>query len=178
MPNPPVRLRIHFLRITLAVGLAALLALVLYCALRSSPRLTEIPWLPLWLTQWADRMDTFRHFVGFGVLALMAMVLPRAILPLCRPAARDQFRHLCLLISLALVAALEFFQLRIPGRNFDWLDVYWGSLGVLSARVVLPLVSRTRTNPQVRKLLSRGARMLQPVVACGLSFGASITRRN
>src|SRR5687768_14737975 len=115
MRDPHIRLRILFLRFVLGLGLAGLFALVLFCALRSSPRLTEVPWLPLWLTVWADRMDTFRHFVGFGVLALMAMVLPRAIMPAWPQRGRDQFRHLCLVIALFFVAVLEFWQLRLPG---------------------------------------------------------------
>lgn len=178
MANPRIRFRIHFLRIILGVGLIGLFGLVLYCALRSSPRLAEIPWLPAWLGRWSDRNDTFRHFVGFGALALMAMVLPRAILPSFPERAKTQFRHLCLVIALALVAGLEFIQLEIPTRNFDWLDMYWGWLGVLSARAVLPLVSRTRRNPGVRRLLSPGARLLRCLIRCALSFGASITRRN
>lgn len=178
MGDPQIRFRIHFLRFILAVGLIGLCGLVLYCALRSSPRLAEIQWLPLWLTRWADKMDTFRHFVGFGALALMAMVLPRAIFPAFPAAAKDQFRHLCLVLLLLLIAVLELTQLRIPERSFDWLDIYWGWLGVLSARAVLPLVSRTRTHPRVRKLLSPGARLLRYLIGCALSFGALITRRN
>src|SRR5688572_29283747 len=56
----------------------ALLVAVAYLALRSSPNMQEIGWLPRELTGWADRHGHLRHGAGFALLSMVALtLLPR-----------------------------------------------------------------------------------------------------
>ncbi|MEA3213382.1 MAG: hypothetical protein QOE70_6439 [Chthoniobacter sp.] len=126
------------------LSLAAVLGLVGYCALRPSPRMAEIPWMPLWLGKLADQFDTFRHFVGFGGLAAVTFFMPLVIGLRRSPGAKQAFRDWCLLTLLLMVAGIEIAQLAIPTRNFDWEDMYWGWSGVLAARFALDTARRVR----------------------------------
>ncbi len=59
-------------------GVAALVAAVSFFALRSSPRLMEIPWLPYWLSSWADDYGVGRNVLAFGVVGLAAFAASAA----------------------------------------------------------------------------------------------------
>jgi hypothetical protein len=98
---------------------ACLLGLFAFLAWRRSPWLQEIPWLPRWLGQWADRHGDLRNlpaFAGLGLGLIFALGF--------RPG---------LLAGLGVAIVLEVVQLWIPGRYFSWMDIVASCLGVLAA---------------------------------------------
>lgn len=122
MPRLPV-----WLRYVLAAFCAALVA---FLALRSSPYLQYIPWMPRSVGVWADSHGLERHLVGFFALGLAVFLLLG--------------RGLILVLAAASFAALlEVAQLGIRGRSFDQRDLFAGVLGVLLAWPVAWLLHRT-----------------------------------
>lgn len=100
------------------------LALMTFFALRTSPFMQELPWLPGWLSAWADRHWVLRSFVGFFAFGLLWFVIVSV-----RPA------HAA---ALALFGtAVEVAQIWIPRRVFDWKDIGASILGVLAAWLVV-----------------------------------------
>lgn len=101
-----------------AIGLLA--ALIAFLALRASPYLQYIPWMPRRLGVWADSHGISRTFVAFFGLALVSFLLvsrrPWLALALC-----------------GFGTAIEVAQLWIPSRRFDPKDIAATCLGVLAA---------------------------------------------
>lgn len=125
---------------TLSAWFRSLLAclvvtVVAFLALRASPYISEIPWIPAWLSEWADRHANLRNLPAFAGLAF-ALLWPLGV----RVAA-------CVASLLAVV--LECAQVFIDGRTFDLADIGWSLLGVVLA-VGLALAVRIRQHFRVR----------------------------
>lgn len=95
-------------------------ALVGFLALRSSPYVQHLPWMPRWLGEWADSNGIARNVVAFFALGLCWFVL-----------VGRQWRHAIALAGFGV--ALEVAQWWIPGRIFDWRDIVASLAGVLFA---------------------------------------------
>ena len=112
-----------------AVGLTALgLGALAYLSLRSSAFLTEVPWIPRWLSRWADHHGVLRHAVAFWALGLFVFASVGR-----RP------RHVLALAAFAIV--IEVPQIWLPQRVFDWRDI-GASLGGLAVARLLVGVAR------------------------------------
>jgi hypothetical protein len=94
----------------------AAVAVVAFLALRASPYISELPWIPEWEGEWADRNGNVRNLPAFAGLALV-LLWPLG----WRGAA---------LLSAILAVLLECAQVFIAGRHFDWADIGWSLLGV------------------------------------------------
>ena len=114
------------MRIGLVVTLAGVIA---FLALRSSPYLQYIPWMPRRVGVWADANGIVRNtvaFFGLGIAALVAL----------RP-------RLWLFVVLSVFACLiEVAQLWIPGRVFDPKDIVASVAGIVLAWPVARIVRR------------------------------------
>ena len=104
-------------RIVLVLALAAAIA---FLALRASPYLQYIPWMPRSIGVWADHNGIFRNTVAFFVLALAVYLLVG-----CRA------WHVVALSGFATL--VEVAQLWVRGRVFDWHDIVASIAGVLLA---------------------------------------------
>jgi hypothetical protein len=104
----------------LALGVAGVASgVIAVLALRPSPYLTELAWMPEELARWADAHGRLRNLPAFFLLCLA--LLPALGLRLGGA------------VALALGLGLEAAQLFIPGRYFDPLDLLWSALGVAAA---------------------------------------------
>lgn len=92
------------------------LAVVAYLALRGSPRVSDVAWIPGELGHWADRHGALRNLPAFGLLALFGTMA-------------WGLRKGCGLAAVFAVG-LEFAQKWMPHRRFDPADIYWSLLGV------------------------------------------------
>lgn len=95
---------------------------VSFLALRSSPWVGEVNWIPHWLSDWADSHGNFRNFPAFAALDLVLMGAFGT-----RRAA---------MITAFLGVGLECAQFGIRGRTFDWADIVWSLAGVAFASVL------------------------------------------
>ena len=107
-------------RLNVLLAVAALAGLIAFFALRSSPYLQYIPWMPRSLGRWADAHGISRNFVAFFALGIAVFVLIGS-----RPLHT---------VALCLFATgLEVSQLGIRGRIFDWRDIVVSIAGILAA---------------------------------------------
>ena len=105
------------LRLLLVLALGGVIA---FLALRTSPYLQYIPWMPRRIGVWADSNGITRNSAAFFVLALGAYLLVgRGIW---------QVAGLCLFAT-----GIEVAQLWIRGRVFDWQDIVASIAGILLA---------------------------------------------
>lgn len=109
--------RFRAVRLLLVLALGALMA---FLALRSSPYLQYIPWMPRRLGVWADHNGVLRNTVAFAGFALVVHLLLG-----CRAWL---VAALC-----AFGALIEVAQIWIPSRTFDWKDIVASVAGVLIA---------------------------------------------
>lgn len=108
------------------------LAVIAFFALRRSPYLQYIPWLPRGIGVWADSHGILRNVAAFFVLALIAFVFVG--------------RRRAVAAGLAVFAtAIEVAQLGIRGRVFDWRDILASLGGILLGWTVARL-GRVREN--------------------------------
>lgn len=112
--------------------LAALTGAIAFFALRPSPYLQYIPWMPRHLGVWADSHGVGRNVVAFFVLGLAAFaVVGRSlghVLAVC-----------------AFATAVEVAQIWIPSRAFDWKDIGASLLGIALAWPLAWLLTRRRS---------------------------------
>lgn len=106
---------VFFLVVVLALALA-------FLALRASPYLTEVSWVPRDVADWADRNGNFRNFPAFGLLAL-AMTCVMSL----RSAGVS---------AGGLAVIVEVAQIGIAGRTFDFEDIFWSLGGIASAVII------------------------------------------
>ena len=112
-----------------ALGLAALgLGALAYLSLRPSPFLTEIGWIPRWLSQWADHHGVLRNAVAFLALGLFVFTWVGRRPP-----------HALALAAFAIV--IEVPQIWLPQRVFDGRDI-GASLGGIGLAWLLVWVAR------------------------------------
>jgi hypothetical protein len=119
-------LRIGLLALTLA-----LLAAILICSLAPSPNMREMPWIPGWIGEWADRNPNFRNFPVFAALSALLFFVVTFYQPLVTSCGRWRLAFGVFAASSLLGALLEVAQARIPGRWADPFDVMWSALGAL-----------------------------------------------
>ena len=106
-----------FLRVALVLMLGGIIA---FFALRTSPYLQYISWLPREIGVWADSNGILRNTAAFFAFALVTYLL----------VGRRGWH----VLALALFAtAVEVAQLWIRGRVFDWRDIVASIVGVLLA---------------------------------------------
>ena len=110
---------------------AWLLGLFAFLAWRRSPWLAELPWLPAWIGQWADRHGDLRNLPAFGGLGL-GLIFALGFRP-------------GLFVGLGAAIGLEVAQLWIPGRFFSWMDILASCLGVVGAAGCVALFKGLRT---------------------------------
>ncbi len=113
-------------RIALVAGFAAILA---FLALRTSPHLQYVPWMPRQIGVWADHHGVSRNTVAFFVFGLGAFLV-----------IGTRIRRVLALAGFA--TALEVAQLWIPGRTFDWRDIVASLAGLALAWPVAWAVRR------------------------------------
>ncbi len=100
----------------------AAVGVVGFLALRSSPWVGELPWIPHWLSDWADRHGTLRNLPAFAALTV-------ALIPAFGWRLGGG-------IAAGLSVALELAQVFIAGRTFDWADIGWSLAGVAAVSAV------------------------------------------
>lgn len=113
-------------RIALVAGFAAILA---FLALRTSPYLQYVPWMPRQIGVWADHHGVSRNAAAFFVFGLAAFLL-----------IGTQVWRVFAVAGFA--TALEVAQLWIPGRTFDWRDIVASLAGLALAWPVAWAVRR------------------------------------
>jgi hypothetical protein len=118
------------------VGIAIVIifaGIIGFLALRRSPFLQYIPWMPRRLGIWADYHGVSRNAVAFFALGLSYFLLVG-------------FRgwHFALLCGFA--AGLEVAQLWIPSRRFDWRDIALSIVGLALAWPVAWVIRRWRSS--------------------------------
>jgi glycopeptide antibiotics resistance protein len=107
---------------------------VAFLALRTSPYLQYVSWMPRWIGVWADSNGILRNTVAFFALALLVCFLVgRGIW---------QVLGLCLFAT-----AIEVAQLWVRGRVFDGQDIVASIAGILLAWPVA-WAFRSRSNPR------------------------------
>ena len=111
-------------RRTLQFGLVIALATVIaFLALRHSPYLQYVPWMPRRIGVWADANGIVRNTAAFFALGLaVALLISR--------------RWWCFLLLGVFATAIEVAQLWIRGRVFDWLDIAASLGGIALAWLV------------------------------------------
>jgi hypothetical protein len=122
---------------TLAIVIGAVCAV--YLTDRRSSNLETIPWLPRLLhglAHWADYHGRFRNVPAYALLSVPVLIL-------CTTARK---RRLGVAGLAAFATFMEFTQLFIPTRFFDWFDILESWLGIVIIWVLVEsayLVSRS-----------------------------------
>lgn len=107
------------------------IAVIAFLALRSSPAMREVPWIPRHIAYWADSHGVSRNIVAFFGLGLVVL--------LAFSRAGWVFMLLCL-----LAAGLELAQIWIPGRQFDAADIVASIAGLALAWPAAWAITRVR----------------------------------
>jgi hypothetical protein len=118
-------------RILLKLAALAAIGVIAYLALRASPWVGEVPWIPRWLSDWADRNGNLRNLPAFAALAAVLMFALG--------------RHPGAALAAVLSAALELAQVFISGRTFDWADIGWSLAGVALVAGATEVFSRSKS---------------------------------
>jgi hypothetical protein len=97
-----------------------------FLILRSSPYTAELPWIPDWLGRWTDTHGILRNLPAFAGLYMV-----------CAYCLGQRYRYQGLIGVVYLAAILEFAQILIPGRVFEWKDIFMSWAGALVGFVVV-----------------------------------------
>lgn len=103
---------------------AVLVVLILAASWAPDSKMTELRWLPRWITALADRGPNIRTAAPFIPLAFL-LVHGLACSGFKRP------KTWALGLCLACVILAESGQLFLPGRHCDGWDVLWGGVGAI-----------------------------------------------
>jgi hypothetical protein len=119
-----------------AVSVAGLV-LAIFFTVRQDSSFASAGFVPGWLARWADAHGQFRNFPAY-VLLTTAMLLAWWILRTrSRPAEtrrRRRAERAWLVAGLTVVSGvLEFVQLGISSRWFEWADIWWSWAGIAVA---------------------------------------------
>jgi glycopeptide antibiotics resistance protein len=126
-----MRSRHPILRVALVLILAGMIA---FFALRTSPYLQYISWLPREIGVWADSNGILRNTAAFFAFAFVTYLLVG--------------RRVWHILALAVFATgVEVAQLWIRGRVFDWRDIAASIAGILLAWPVAWAL-RPRSHPR------------------------------
>jgi hypothetical protein len=102
-------------------------ASAVYLTLRRSSDLRTVWWIPYPIAQWADYHGRTRNLVAYALLATPILIL-----------TRNRSRQLKWLAALGLFGtALEYGQLFIPTRWFEWQDIALSLAGLATAWVLV-----------------------------------------
>jgi len=115
------------------------LGVIAFLCLRRSSRLEDLWWIPSWLARWADRHGCLDNIPAFALLAFILSVVFG--------------RRTGSVIAVALALGLEYAQLFIPTRCFDWRDILSSELGVILSLGICWLLIRVW--PASRRLFDR-----------------------
>jgi VanZ family protein len=92
--------------------------------------MTELPFIPTCVGEWADRNGNFRNFPVFAAFAALLFFALRLFhLPNENRTLNTALRAAVCASALGLL--LEAIQLLLPGRHADPMDVMWSILGAL-----------------------------------------------
>lgn len=122
------------IRIARGILWIAAVGVLTYLALRASPNLSEIGWLPESLAHWADRHGVLRNLPAFAALYLVGIVAfgSGRAWPVC---------GLACLVAFVLEAG----QLLVPARTFDLDDILFSWAGVFVVHLPLCLIRHLRS---------------------------------
>lgn len=109
---------------------AMALGVIAFLALRASPEVNRVPWIPQWLGRWADAHGSLRNLPAFAGLAAVLTVTLGAWAG-CGLAA-------------VFAVGLEVAQLGLPHRAFDPADIGWSLLGIALVAVGAALAAGWR----------------------------------
>ena len=158
------------LRFSVIAAATALFAAIAICALAPSAYMTELPFIPTCVGQWADRNGNFRNFPVFAAFSALLFFVFNSLqlqtanfrrnpstpastsnLPLVTNYGRWRLALRAFLATAILGVALEALQLLLPGRHADPTDVFWSVLGALagasSAAFAFEFVGRSGSPP-------------------------------
>lgn len=142
-------LAVAMMRICAIAAAIALLAAIATCSLAPSSYMTELPFIPQWLGEWADRNPNFRNFPVFAALSALLFFVVTFYQRLVTRYGRWRIALGVFSATGLLGIVLEVAQILIPGRVADWHDVLWASLGALAGTFVgalaLMLALRSRS---------------------------------
>lgn len=113
------------------IGIVFLVFIVLLFSWLPSPSFKNLEFLPEWLIVWTDIHGWVRTAVPFVPLSVLVFAL-------LGKHVRNKWIYLCLFL-LAFLA--ELVQIFLPMRVFDWMDIVWACVGILTGRVLLILVN-------------------------------------
>jgi hypothetical protein len=125
--SPWIRLLRRLFRIGCWAALAFGIGCAAYLTLRRSGDLRTVGWIPYPIARWADYHGRARNLFAYGILALPVMVL-----------FRDHSLQAKWLAALGVLGtALEYGQLFIPTRWFEWQDIALSLAGLASTWVAV-----------------------------------------
>lgn len=143
----------------------ATIGFILYVTFRSSPKITDIPWFPNSLAVWFDEHDEIRHLIGYGVLAALTFWVrfdfSDSRFRLVRKFRTSRYRTGRLGALFVLIYLLELAQLPLPDRDFDWMDIINGWIGVVLAWIIW-LVFKLRQRRRRRERAESGEPPKEP----------------
>jgi glycosyltransferase involved in cell wall biosynthesis len=101
-----------------------------YLTLRTSSDFDDLTWIPHPIIKWCGEYGRFRNFPAYALLALPFLAL-----------FRERVSRGRMIAALAvLAAALEFGQLFIQTRWFEWEDIAWSWAGLLASWSIVEVI--------------------------------------
>lgn len=94
--------------------------IVFYFSWKSNPDIETGGWIPLWLTTWTNKNYNFRTAIPFFLMGVSISSFSRQSL---------RFYILCWMAMIVMVVIAEVGQLYLPGRSFDYWDIFYGVSG-------------------------------------------------